>query len=183
MDYKIKSGDTLSGIAQKFNTTVKGLLSANPGIKDPDKIYAGKSLNIPEMVKNAIPNPFKVNPDLPLPFQFTSRTPPGMMQGFMGNMMGLPAEGYPLPLRMMAQIGQTVTGPGSDGPIEPVAGLEQLLPFIGKAAPVGASVFSGSMRNPAPALFQPKGIAYSIGDYRNPYLEYASQGLLNSIKR
>ena len=43
--YKIKSGDTLSGIAQKFGTTVSRLASLN-NIKNVDLIYAGQILKI-----------------------------------------------------------------------------------------------------------------------------------------
>jgi putative chitinase len=45
--YVIRSGDTLSGIAQRTGNTVNGLLSANPQIKNPNLIYAGQSLNLP----------------------------------------------------------------------------------------------------------------------------------------
>ena len=44
--YKIKQGDTLSGIAKKYGTTVKDLQKAN-NISNPNKIYAGSSLIIP----------------------------------------------------------------------------------------------------------------------------------------
>lgn len=47
MSYRIKSGDTLSGIASRYKTSVSALMKANPQIKDANKIYAGKSLNIP----------------------------------------------------------------------------------------------------------------------------------------
>jgi len=47
MAYKIKSGDTLSQIAKRMGTTIKALMAANPKIKDPNKIRAGQSLNIP----------------------------------------------------------------------------------------------------------------------------------------
>ena len=43
--YVIKKGDTLSGIAKKFNTTVKELARKN-NIKDVNKIYAGDVLKI-----------------------------------------------------------------------------------------------------------------------------------------
>jgi hypothetical protein len=46
MAYEIKSGDTLSKLAQTNNTTVQNLLSLNPNITDPNKIYAGQSLNL-----------------------------------------------------------------------------------------------------------------------------------------
>ncbi len=44
--YTIKSGDTLSRIAARYNTTVSALAQAN-GIRDPNRIIAGKSLSIP----------------------------------------------------------------------------------------------------------------------------------------
>lgn len=43
--YTVKSGDTLSGIAAKFGTTVAKLQSLN-GISDPNKIYVGQVLKI-----------------------------------------------------------------------------------------------------------------------------------------
>lgn len=45
--YVIQSGDTLSGIAQRFGTTVSALADLN-GISDPDKIYAGNTIRVPE---------------------------------------------------------------------------------------------------------------------------------------
>lgn len=45
---KIKSGDTLSAIAKKNNTTVSALMKANPNIKDANKIKAGATINIPK---------------------------------------------------------------------------------------------------------------------------------------
>lgn len=44
--YTIKSGDTLSRIAQQYGTTVSALQASNPTITDPNKIYAGQTLNI-----------------------------------------------------------------------------------------------------------------------------------------
>lgn len=43
----IAKGDTLSGLATKHGTTVDALRTANPNIKDPNKIFTGASLNIP----------------------------------------------------------------------------------------------------------------------------------------
>ena len=45
--YKIKKGDTLSGIAKKYGTSVGALMSANKSIKNANLIYAGRTLNIP----------------------------------------------------------------------------------------------------------------------------------------
>ena len=58
--YKIKSGDTLSQIAKRYNTTVKTLQKMN-NIKDPNKIRAGKSLNI-GITKPGMSSARKVNP-------------------------------------------------------------------------------------------------------------------------
>jgi nucleoid-associated protein YgaU len=43
----VKSGDTLSQIAQKNGTTVEAIMKANPGITDPNVISAGQTLNMP----------------------------------------------------------------------------------------------------------------------------------------
>ena len=50
MKYKIKSGDTLSQIAKDNNISVKKLAELN-NIKDINKIYAGKTLDIPSREK------------------------------------------------------------------------------------------------------------------------------------
>jgi LysM repeat protein len=44
---QIKQGDTLSSLAQELKTSVDDLLKLNPKIKNPDKIYAGDTLNVP----------------------------------------------------------------------------------------------------------------------------------------
>jgi LysM repeat protein len=45
--YRVRSGDTLSGIAQRFGTTVDALVEAN-GIENPDLIFPGQRLLIPQ---------------------------------------------------------------------------------------------------------------------------------------
>ena len=45
--YKVRSGDTLSAIAKRENTTVDALVKANK-IKDPDRINVGQVLRIPD---------------------------------------------------------------------------------------------------------------------------------------
>ncbi len=45
--YVVASGDTLSGIASRFGTTTAALSAANPSISDPDLIYPGQELLIP----------------------------------------------------------------------------------------------------------------------------------------
>ena len=50
--YKVKSGDTLSGIAQKFGTTTKALQNLN-GITNANKIYAGQVLKVKGTAKKS----------------------------------------------------------------------------------------------------------------------------------
>jgi len=47
----IQKGQTLSGIAKQQGTTVDALLKVNPSIKNPNLIYAGSALNLPEAPK------------------------------------------------------------------------------------------------------------------------------------
>lgn len=49
-NYTIKTGDTLSGIAAANGTTIAELQKSNPTITDPNKIFAGSSLVIPDRV-------------------------------------------------------------------------------------------------------------------------------------
>ncbi|MFN3144070.1 MAG: LysM peptidoglycan-binding domain-containing protein [Paracoccaceae bacterium] len=46
--YTIMPGDTLSGIAQRQGTSVQALLQQNPQIVNPDLIYPGSSLTVPQ---------------------------------------------------------------------------------------------------------------------------------------
>lgn len=46
-NYTIKSGDSLSQIAESNNTTVAAILKANPSIKNANSIRAGQSITIP----------------------------------------------------------------------------------------------------------------------------------------
>lgn len=44
--YTVKSGDTLSAIASKYNTTVTNLMSLNPTITDANKIYVNQKIKV-----------------------------------------------------------------------------------------------------------------------------------------
>ncbi|HVO28943.1 MAG TPA: peptidoglycan DD-metalloendopeptidase family protein [Candidatus Paceibacterota bacterium] len=69
--YTVRKGDTLSGIASQFNTTVANIVSANPGVSQK-KLKAGTSLTIPgsgpaaAVPANSLPN---FNYDFILPAQ------------------------------------------------------------------------------------------------------------------
>lgn len=47
MAYLIRPGDTLSGIAARYHTSVAALMQANPQIHNANLIYAGQRLNVP----------------------------------------------------------------------------------------------------------------------------------------
>jgi lipoprotein-anchoring transpeptidase ErfK/SrfK len=44
--YKVKRGDTLYGIARRYNTSVKALVKTNK-IRNPNRIYVGQKIKIP----------------------------------------------------------------------------------------------------------------------------------------
>ena len=46
VEYTVKKGDTLSGIAKRNGTTVAAILALNPKIKDPNKIYVGQKIRV-----------------------------------------------------------------------------------------------------------------------------------------
>src|SRR5690554_2309804 len=46
-EYTVKSGDTLSAIAQRYQTTLSSLLRLNPDIENPDQIIPGQILRLP----------------------------------------------------------------------------------------------------------------------------------------
>jgi spore coat assembly protein SafA len=45
--YLVQSGDTLSGIAEKFGVSLSALEAANPQVSDPNLIFPGQVLTIP----------------------------------------------------------------------------------------------------------------------------------------
>lgn len=58
INYVVKKGDTLSGIAQKYNTTYQKLAAYN-SISNPDKIYPGQIIKIPN-TKEIFPTTYVV---------------------------------------------------------------------------------------------------------------------------
>jgi tyrosinase len=48
--YVVQSGDTLSGIAQRFGVGLQALEAANPQIADPNRIFPGQVIRIPDQI-------------------------------------------------------------------------------------------------------------------------------------
>jgi LysM repeat protein len=46
-EYTVRSGDTLSAIAQRHQTTLSSLMRLNPAIENPDRIFPGQLLKLP----------------------------------------------------------------------------------------------------------------------------------------
>ena len=53
--YTIRAGDTMFDIATRFGVTLQALLAANPQVTDPNRIYAGQPLCIPNLPVAPIP--------------------------------------------------------------------------------------------------------------------------------
>ena len=47
-DYIVRPWDTLWDLAEEFETTVKTILDLNPQIKNPNLIYVGQKIRIPD---------------------------------------------------------------------------------------------------------------------------------------
>ena len=55
-NYKVVAGDTLWGVAAKFNITLESIITANPGI-NPDRLLVGQTLIIPATERVAASTP------------------------------------------------------------------------------------------------------------------------------
>jgi len=53
IEYTVKAGDTLYQIARYYNTTIRNIQAFN-SIPDPNRIYAGQRLTIPQSPPEAI---------------------------------------------------------------------------------------------------------------------------------
>jgi len=55
-EYTVRSGDTLSAIAQRHQTTLSSLMRINPDIENPDRIFPGQQLKLPAANDEAFSN-------------------------------------------------------------------------------------------------------------------------------
>ena len=70
-EYIVQPGDTLSALAQTYNTTVAAIQALNPQITDPSLIYSGESIIIPAGQTSV------TTPTIPVTGAFTYIVQPG----------------------------------------------------------------------------------------------------------
>ena len=96
--YTVKSGDTLSGIASRYGTTVSALAQLN-GISNPNLIYVGQVLRLP----NGVSGPGPVTPTNPTPGPTTGGISKAQLLQIMPNLSSAKADLY-LPYLNQAMI-------------------------------------------------------------------------------
>jgi LysM repeat protein len=128
LTYRVTWGDTLSGIASRFGTSISTILQANPQITNPNLIYVGQDLEIPDA---GAPNPTPPPPG-------TTPTPPPPPTGTQtytvqaGDTLSAIARRFNTTIAAIAQasgianinliyVGQvlTIPGGGSGNPVPP----------------------------------------------------------------
>jgi LysM repeat protein len=130
--HTIAPGETLSGIAQKYGMDWREVWKANPNVKNPDMIYAGQPLTIPD--KGTIETPAgSLEKTLP------SATPAAQSPSLLGatpDLTGnqLPAAGgldqMTLLRRILANMGTNYTASGMKGGLQAtMSGLESSAGF------------------------------------------------------
>ena len=104
MDYRIQSGDTMSGIAAKFDVSLAALETANPQIVNPNMIYLNELLNVPA--------PAPTHQPTPVPAQIVTY----VIQA--GDTMSAIATAHNLSLSALEAANPQVTNPNSISPGE-----------------------------------------------------------------
>ncbi|MBM7621504.1 peptidoglycan endopeptidase LytE [Bacillus tianshenii] len=120
-EYTVKSGDSLSVIAKRHETSLNGLLNLNPTIKDPNRIYVGQKITVPDG------SPPASTPSQPAPVTTTTYTIKS------GDSLSIVAQRHNLTLQALLNanpsikdanriyVGQVITIPGT-GQAAPVNG-------------------------------------------------------------
>lgn len=128
-EYKIKNGDTFSGIVHnmfghalndtRYKETVKYLLTLNPQIKNPDRIRAGDMLRLG--VLPSTPQPVKSNPIIPPTFITKSVHPNDMESFWMLAWLEQNANFLTIPGGIIAGSAGNLLSPGNVGLINEVS--------------------------------------------------------------
>jgi LysM repeat protein len=84
--YSVKPGDTLSGIAQHYNTTWEAIYNDNQStVKNPNLVFAGEQLRVPEGDLTASPAPAQAS---------APQTAPSSQTGSSNSVHGAPVRSY-----------------------------------------------------------------------------------------
>lgn len=167
--YVVKSGDTMSKIAQQAEMSLGNLIKLNPQITDPHWIYPGESINLCSSNETATPTP----PAKPTP----AATPTAASQE--ARLAGSPAEAQPLPAGKTSRV--SVAGEGWFKVVNPgaianpaatcVLGCESVQDFTVEAFPpektnavVTAGDYTGSTKLTADKNSSLRRIAGDIGN-------------------
>jgi LysM repeat protein len=124
MEYRIRSGDTLSGIAAKFDVSLTALETANPQIVNPNTIYLNELLNVPA--------PASTHQPTPVPAHIVTY----VVQA--GDTMSAIATAHNLSLSVLEAANPQVTSPSSISPGE-------ILNIPGGAIPVPSADTGGAI--------------------------------------
>ncbi len=130
--YTVVSGDTMFDIATRFGITLQALLSANPQVADPNRIFPGQVICIPAMVMTPVPPaPVTISPAVTPPVTLPAPVMP----------IAPPAPVFPI---------MPITPPAPVFPIMPVAPPAPVSPVtVPPAAPVSPITVTPL---PAPAM-------------------------------
>jgi len=74
--HTVQRGDTMWAIARQNGVSLDDLTKANPQIKDPNLIYPGQQLNIPDASSRPVAQPIPANPDGSYPRGGDPKRPP-----------------------------------------------------------------------------------------------------------
>lgn len=122
MKINIRWGDTLSGLAQRYHTSVSALMGANKQIKNPNLIYAGSSLEIPGSRDSFEPGPSSgARTRAPAPSGTSKAESQPSVGGNVGSWIKqaqeiLSAHGVPLSKMNASQIAQIIQHESSGNP-------------------------------------------------------------------
>ena len=91
--YRVRPGDTLGGIASRFNTSVSALASLN-GISNPNMIYAGQTLRLPGSGSAPAPTPVAPPTSAPPVGPTTGGVSAAQLRAIMPNLSAADANRY-----------------------------------------------------------------------------------------
>lgn len=104
--YNIKYGDTLTGIAAKTGKSIADLMVMNPQITNPDKIYAGDSLNLGAKTQDTTSYLAELNnPTTKSPAELMNLPLDQLTQDEIARQMGIPEQYKKLYFGSPEQIG------------------------------------------------------------------------------